>query len=97
MPQCDLEPRHHPCRPQDLCTLAAELCNLGLYVQHAVLVRSAVERALSVCNVIPARELASLAHACGTLRNVPKVQMLVRHRPLIIQKHRPAADCSESA
>ena len=55
-----------------------------------------MERALAVCDVIPARELASLAHACGTLRNVPKVQMLVRHRR-IIQRYCPAAHCSENA
>ena len=59
--------------------MAAELCNLGLYVQYAIMVRGAVERALSACDVIPARELASLAHACGTLKNVPKARMLVRH------------------
>lgn len=37
-----------------------------------------METAISACPVIPARELASLAHACGTLKNVSKPQMLVR-------------------
>ena len=37
-----------------------------------------METAISACHVIPARELASLAHACGTLKNVTKPQMLVR-------------------
>ena len=37
-----------------------------------------METAISACHVIPARELASLAHACGTLKNIQKAQMLVR-------------------
>ena len=37
-----------------------------------------METAISACHVIPARELASLAHACGTLKNISKSQMLVR-------------------
>lgn len=82
------------CRPQDLCILASELCNLGLHVKHAALVRTAVEAAISTCRTIPARELASLAHACGTLRNITKDQMLVK-QPLCcsLMSHLPA-DCS---
>lgn len=65
-------------RPEDLSTLAAELCNLGVYVQHAPLVRRAVQLALEGASAMSARHLASLAQACGVLGNVPKPHMLVR-------------------
>lgn len=61
--------------------LAAELCNMGLFEQHALLVRKAVQLALWRAGALSARHLASLAQACGVLGNVPKPQMLVCTRP----------------
>lgn len=70
-------------RPEDLSTLAAELCNMGLYVQHCPLVRRAVQLALEGAGgALSARHLASLAQACGVLGNVPKPDMLVRQHLL---------------
>ncbi|CAL8469656.1 g9197 [Coccomyxa elongata] len=72
-----LEPQLESCRAEDLSTLAAELCNMGLYVQHAPLVRKAVHLALEGAGALSARHLASLAQACGVLGNVPKPHMLI--------------------
>lgn len=65
-------------RPEDLATLAAELCMLGVLEQHAALVRRAVERGLKDARSLSARQLASMCRACGQLGNVPSSQMLVR-------------------
>ena len=66
------------CRPQDLCLLASELCNLELYVEHAALIRTAVESAIPACRKLQGPELSCLAHACGVLQNVEKDKMMVR-------------------
>ena len=75
-------------RAEDLSTLAAELCNLGMFVQHAPLVRKAIQLALEGAGALSARHLASLAQACGVLGNVPKAHMLVSTGSLLVMsKH----------
>lgn len=75
-------------RAEDLSTLAAELCNLGMFVQHAPLVRKAIQLALEGAGAMSARHLASLAQACGVLGNVPKAHMLVSTGSLLVMsKH----------
>lgn len=65
-------------RPEDLATLAAELCNMGLFTEHAVVVRRAVELALARAGEgLGARHLANLAMACGVIGIVPRASMEV--------------------
>ena len=79
-------------RAEDLSTLAAELCNLGMYVQHAPLVRKAVQLSLEGAGAMSARHLASLAQACGVLGNIRKADMMVRpHAPAYFLCHRSPA------
>lgn len=50
---------------------------MGLFVEHAAVVRTAVQLALPQAHRLPARHLASLALACGALGNVPRRDMEV--------------------
>jgi hypothetical protein len=77
---------------------------LGVYVEHAALVRRCVEVALEGAHAMSARQLASLCRACGEMGNVPESQMLVstgHHRMCqSLGANRPAAvilGCSTGA
>lgn len=52
---------------------------MGLFAEHAVVVRSAVELALARAGEgLGARHLANLAMACGVVGSVPRASMEVR-------------------